>query len=196
MTHFNITASDDLCGSHRVSSLWVSDHSSKHATREPTAHPYSISSMKKAEAPGGVMTYLRLLTAWPGEPGPAPEPIMLRARSFPYSVVARLEGVQDKRLQGGQREEARASLAQEAKDCTECGLSEEKIRILSRSSEDMGGGGGLWVLPSTQEEASDALLQKVTIQLSLMQNRVQKRRRPVVLAVSFRDSLWSERSTG
>lgn len=56
--------------------------------------------------------------------------------------MASLEGVQDKRLQGGQREEARVPLAQEAKDFRECGLPEEGIRTLSHSSEDIVGAVG------------------------------------------------------
>lgn len=122
MALFNITASDEPCGSHRVLSLCVSVDSSKHSTPEPTTHPHSIPSVKKAEAPGGLMTYLRLSTAWPGEPGLAPRTHNANGLVFAYSVeltqgqVVRLEGVQDKRLQGGEREDARLPLAQEAKD--------------------------------------------------------------------------------
>lgn len=67
---------------------------------------------------------------------------------FTYSVeltqgqVARLEGVQGKRLQGGQREEARVTLVQEAKDFRECGLPEKGTRSLSGSSEDIVGAVG------------------------------------------------------
>lgn len=39
--------------------------------------------MKKAEAPGGVMNDLRVLIAWPGEPGGASELLMLMAQSLP-----------------------------------------------------------------------------------------------------------------
>lgn len=54
-------ANDDLCDGHRV--LVITALNFLLMSPEPTTHPHCIPSMRKAEAPGGVMTYLRLLPA-------------------------------------------------------------------------------------------------------------------------------------
>lgn len=50
--------------------------------------------------------------------------------------------------------------------------------------------------PALRKKPFYALSQKVRVQLSLMERKVQERMRPAVLTVSFHDSLWLERSTG
>lgn len=52
-------ANSDLCDGHRV--LVITALNILLTSPEPTTHPHCIPSMRKAEAPGGVMTYLRLL---------------------------------------------------------------------------------------------------------------------------------------
>lgn len=152
MTHFNITASDDPCGSHCVLSPCVSDHSSKHSTPEPATHPHSIPSVKKAEAPRGLMTYLRLLTAWPGEPSLAPELIMLMAWSSPTlwsSPKGRWPDWRVFRTRGskGEKPGKKPGYPWHRKQRTfkERGIPEEGIRILSHSSGGHSGGRGFFI---------------------------------------------------